>query len=790
MKPLSDLLHRTPWWALLFGGVAVILALAFFVTPFHMIEYHKEGATPEENRAIKREIDNTFAEGAMDIARRTILALRGATSDPARREEFDRALEELDSARAELRDAGREVIRAKREAIETAREAAQDAASAIEDARRSAEEALRDAGLENERVKRSLEKSLAAAKEAELEAKKSLDETAEDGRPRKRIVIDAGLGKDRPLIDIETSKGASGSKSSVGIFNFGERGKGPSGSITIDLDDGPGAAPPVPPVPPVPGAAALPVPPAVPLAPLPPEVRAEIRRNVSADLQKIGVGAGLVLLFIPLFILAVVAKFFIDRSRASQRVADLKRKEADYHRMSQQVTQAKLQALQAQVEPHFLYNTLASVQALTEVDPARANTMVGHLIQYLRNALPKMRESVSTVGQEIELVRAYLSILQMRMGKRLVFDITVPESLTSTPFPPLMLPSLVENAIQHGLEPLREGGSVVISAHAQDGRLRVVVSDTGRGFGETIGAGVGLANTRERLAALYGDAAKLTLESNSPHGVIATIEVPLDGVRAGAPGVEGTAAPEAPKTAAGKVISVVGTAERTWRKTLSFAFVALVVVAAVVSGLGVFGVLTGVVPVHVGSEALSGPGGALLGAAGIAIAFAAVVLVLAIVAAILYGLGWLLVGLAIFIPVVIIISLSPALAPVILLVLFVWWLVRRKKEAEPVEPARTEPAMQAASPQPPVSLRRRSDAWGQSGDRLGERPRSFDARTPDPIRAIPGGRSRRGLDRCASASAAASDTPRSSRQARGSGPCSCGFGSGSAAKCRARATFT
>src|SRR5678815_4848601 len=123
------------------------------------------------------------------------------------------------------------------------------------------------------------------------------------------------------------------------------------------------------------------------------------------------------------FILVVVSKFFIDRSRAAQRVAELKRKEADYARMSQQVTEAKLSALQAQVEPHFLYTTLASVQALTEVDPQQANAMTGHLIQYLRNALPKMRESVSTVGQEVELVRAYLNILQMRMGKRLALSL-------------------------------------------------------------------------------------------------------------------------------------------------------------------------------------------------------------------------------------------------------------------------------------------------------------------------------------------------------------------------------
>jgi hypothetical protein len=680
MKPLSDLIHRTPWWAVVAGGLAVIIGLAVFVTPFHLIEYRKDGATPEESRAIKREIDNTFAEGALDVARSAIVTMRGATKDPARQAELDRALEELDSARTELRDAGREAMRAKREAVDTAREAARDAASAIEDARRSAEEALREAGIENDNVKRALDQSLKAAKDAEEEAKKSL--AKEETKKHISIGVGAG-GKDKPLVGIEVTEGGAGEKSRVEIRPPAAKGKGPSGSIVIDLDDKPS-------------------PPAVPLPPLPPEVRAEIRRNVSGDLKKIGVGAGLVLIFIPLFILTIIAKFFIDRSRAAQRMADLKRKEAEYHRMSQQVTEAKLQALQAQVEPHFLYNTLANVQALTEVDPQRAHTMVGHLIQYLRSALPKMRESISTVGQEVELVRAYLNILQMRMGKRLSFEISVPENLLATPFPPLMLPSLVENAIKHGLEPQRDGGSVIISAQAQDGRLRLVVSDTGRGFGETVGAGVGLENIRERLKALYGDTAKLTLESNSPSGVIATIEVPLDGLRvpSAAPGEAGTAAAQAaaPRTTAGKVLSAVGTAERTWRKTLSFAFVALVVVAAVVSGLLAFGVFTGHVPIQVGSETVTGPGGALLGAAGIAIAFVAVVIVLAVVAAIIYGLGWLFLGLAIFIPIVILIALSPALAPVILVLLFVWWLFRKRQAAEAAPVAKVEPVMQPSPP--------------------------------------------------------------------------------------------
>jgi len=438
--------------------------------------------------------------------------------------------------------------------------------------------------------------------------------------------------------------------------------------------------------------------PAIVLPPVPtlrPELRQEIRRKVSGDLYRIGVGSALIILFIPLFTLAVVSKFFIDRSRAAQGEAELKRKEADYARMSQQVTEAKLSALQAQVEPHFLYNTLASVQALTEVDPQRASEMTAHLIQYLRSALPKMRDSVSTVGQEVELVRAYLNILQMRMGKRLAFEIDVPPELVEAPFPPLMLPSLVENAIKHGLEPQREGGTVRISAEAEGDRIRLVVADTGRGFGDTLASGIGLANIRERLAALYGDRATLTLEANAPQGVKATIEVPRKREAAAPSAAADTAAtaPSAPPardaspasaaepSMAARTLSAMGTAERAWRKGLSFAFVVLTVIAAVIAGLAIVGFATGLMPVTIGDEPISGASGAVIGTAIVALVFVVVVIALAIVLAVVYGLGFLFVGLAIFIPLVILVSLFPVLAPVILLGLGIWWLVRRSRQA-------------------------------------------------------------------------------------------------------------
>jgi len=191
---------------------------------------------------------------------------------------------------------------------------------------------------------------------------------------------------------------------------------------------------------------------------------------------------------------------------------------------------AKLSLLHAQVEPHFLYNTLASAQVLTRTDPAKAETMLGHLIQYLRHSLPRAEESMSTLGEELTRARAYLEILRIRMGERLRLEIQVPESLRGTPMPPMMLQTLVENAIKHGLEPVPGGGTVWILARESEGRVAVSVADDGRGFSEgTSGTGIGLKNVRERLRLAYGEAATFSIAANFPRGVSATIGVPASG---------------------------------------------------------------------------------------------------------------------------------------------------------------------------------------------------------------------------------------------------------------------
>jgi len=181
------------------------------------------------------------------------------------------------------------------------------------------------------------------------------------------------------------------------------------------------------------------------------------------------------------------------------------------------------------VEPHFLFNTLASVQYLTETDPKQAGKLLSHLIEYLRAALPQLRASSTTLGKEVGLAAAYLNILKMRMGARLAFTIDVPADLAEHPFPPNLLISLVENAVKHGVEPAADGGAITVTARHEGTLLKVTVTDTGRGDAVPVqpGDGVGLSNVRERLGALYGGHGSFTLVHDAPGGTHATLSIPF-----------------------------------------------------------------------------------------------------------------------------------------------------------------------------------------------------------------------------------------------------------------------
>ena len=238
------------------------------------------------------------------------------------------------------------------------------------------------------------------------------------------------------------------------------------------------------------------------------------------------------------FFLLIVASFIIKVVAGGKRKADLTASEATKRAESEQlertVLEARMEALQAQIEPHFLFNTLASIDQLIQTDPPRASKMQQSLIRYLRSAMPQMREGRRpTLGQQVSLCSAFLEIMSVRMEGRLQPVVSVPEGLKSAVFPSMMLQTLVENAIKHGLEPKPEGGRLEISAEIIDGQLAVHVMDNGIGFMPKAEGGVGLANVRERLKALYDGRAELIISVPPAGGTRATIKVPYEVAPAG-----------------------------------------------------------------------------------------------------------------------------------------------------------------------------------------------------------------------------------------------------------------
>jgi signal transduction histidine kinase len=234
---------------------------------------------------------------------------------------------------------------------------------------------------------------------------------------------------------------------------------------------------------------------------------------------------------------SAILKYTYKGRLQAERQAAQATETAEAESLRRQVVEARMAAMQAQVEPHFLFNTLASIDHLIETDPARASQMQKNLIALLRASMPTMREASGTaggangvrdLGREIAVIRPYLEILKVRMEERLAPRIEVPDGLLSAEFPPMMIQTLVENAIKHGLEPKAEGGELLVKAEIVHGKLQVTVADTGLGFGKapTGGTGVGLANIRERLQLLYGAKAVLTVAENSPGGTRVTITVP------------------------------------------------------------------------------------------------------------------------------------------------------------------------------------------------------------------------------------------------------------------------
>ncbi len=224
-----------------------------------------------------------------------------------------------------------------------------------------------------------------------------------------------------------------------------------------------------------------------------------------------------------LVIAPLLALGALYRERDAQARHEALAFELERSTLERQALDARMKLLHAQIEPHFLFNTLANVQELVESGSPQAAPLLRSLIDYLRAAVPKLGAAQTTLGDELALVRAYLDLMRMRMPDRLKYTIDVPAALLATAFPSMALLTLVENAVRHGIDPAERGGRITVRAwrDAGSGRVHLAVQDSGVGIRETARPGTGLANLRERLLAFYGPTATLELREAEPQGVCA-----------------------------------------------------------------------------------------------------------------------------------------------------------------------------------------------------------------------------------------------------------------------------
>lgn len=225
----------------------------------------------------------------------------------------------------------------------------------------------------------------------------------------------------------------------------------------------------------------------------------------------------------------IVCWFFYieDRLQVSENRIIEEQNSTNYN--EKKANETYLRLLQAQIEPHFLFNTLTSILSLSEQEPQKAKIMQNNLMQYLRATFLKTRSNAATVGQEIDLVASYLDIFKVRMGQRLEYSINASEQVRTLLFPPMLMQPIVENAIKHGLEPKIEGGRIDISVeNDMNRRLRWVVKDNGLGMSEKAEMGTGITNVMERVESLFGSEGRFILKENQPSGVLVELEIPYD----------------------------------------------------------------------------------------------------------------------------------------------------------------------------------------------------------------------------------------------------------------------
>jgi len=222
----------------------------------------------------------------------------------------------------------------------------------------------------------------------------------------------------------------------------------------------------------------------------------------------------------------ILSLIFFWRQRDANAQAALQTERLRGERIEREATLANLRALQAQIEPHFLFNTLANVTSLIDPDPAKAKRMLESFIRFLRASLNATRSESTTLAHEAELIASYLDVLQVRMGSRLRYEVDVPPDLHAVSLPPMLLQPVVENSIKHGLEPKVEGGTVSVRAHRNGAGVAVEIADTGVGFAPVTHGGVGLTNVRDRLKLVYGDRATLAVTEAASGGAVVTVTIP------------------------------------------------------------------------------------------------------------------------------------------------------------------------------------------------------------------------------------------------------------------------
>jgi len=230
-----------------------------------------------------------------------------------------------------------------------------------------------------------------------------------------------------------------------------------------------------------------------------------------------------------LFFAIVGTVLFTTMARLHEMRQELANAEVERLATDRALTEAQLKTLQAQIEPHFLFNTLTTAMGLIRSEPEAAEETLEQLTKLLRNSLSRTRTQDSTLSEEFELINAYLRIAKIRMGQRLQFSVTCDDEIADFSLPPLLVQPLVENALTHGLEPAEQGGEVKIDAKQTAGGIQIAVADSGLGLtnnSTSAGTNTGLRNVRDRLQQLYGEKGELKLSDNSPSGVTATLYIP------------------------------------------------------------------------------------------------------------------------------------------------------------------------------------------------------------------------------------------------------------------------